>query len=296
MTTSTHEPRPIDHLVLPVASLEAARGRLSQLGFTVAPVGVHPFGTQNCCVYFADGAFLEPLAIGDSQAADEAARAGNVFVARDQAYRSRHGDEGFSALVFGTKAARADDAAFRRNGISAGEMLSFSRPFVNAEGSQDTASFLLAFAAEPAAPDCFFFTCERVNTPKADRSALETHANGALGIARVVLSATDPAIHHEFFRKLTGDEVSAGPAGLDITTSNATVSVVAPAVLRSLSGIMADESELLRLRAIVFRVPDLAIAERLFAEDNIAFERRNSRAVVVPAAGQGAHFIFEGPK
>ena len=53
-------PRPLDHLVLPTRSLEIARQRLSALGFVVAPTGVHPFGTENACVFFAGGTYLEP--------------------------------------------------------------------------------------------------------------------------------------------------------------------------------------------------------------------------------------------
>ena len=62
-TESLH--KPLDHVVLPVADLGVARARLTALGFTVAPDGLHPFGTANCCVYLADGTFLEPLAVGD---------------------------------------------------------------------------------------------------------------------------------------------------------------------------------------------------------------------------------------
>ena len=59
--------------------LGVARTRLTALGFTVAPNGVHPFGTANCCVYLSDGTFLEPLAIDDAVQANATARAGNVF-------------------------------------------------------------------------------------------------------------------------------------------------------------------------------------------------------------------------
>ena len=71
--------------MLPTASLDVARARLTSLGFIVAPTGIHPFGTENCCVFFADGTYLEPLAIGDEQAAAKAIADGNVFVARDRA-------------------------------------------------------------------------------------------------------------------------------------------------------------------------------------------------------------------
>ena len=47
-------PRVLDHLVLPVIDIDVARSRYQSLGFTVAPDGRHPFGTENCCVFFED--------------------------------------------------------------------------------------------------------------------------------------------------------------------------------------------------------------------------------------------------
>lgn len=59
------KPYSVDHLVLPVEVIGVAVKRLVSLGFTVAPEALHPFGTQNACVFFADGTYLEPLAIAD---------------------------------------------------------------------------------------------------------------------------------------------------------------------------------------------------------------------------------------
>lgn len=292
-----HGPPPIDHLVLPTADLDVARARLGALGFTVAPDGIHPFGTQNACVYFADGAFLEALAIADGKAADAAVETGNVFVARDRAYRDRFGDEGFSALVLATNDAAADDASFRKNGISAGRMLAFSRPFVNADGGRDMASFRLAFAAPDSVSDSFFFTCERVNTPKADRFKLHNHVNGVTGIARVTLSTSRPAAQEDFFRTFAGDHaVSATSAGVDVKTGNGIISVLDPGALKSSLGIEARDESSLRLQAIVLQVPDIMFAERRFAEKNIAGRRRGDLLIVPPAPGQGATFAFEVSK
>src|SRR5688572_9176655 len=115
--------RPLDHVVLPAASLAIARARLTALGFTVAPDGRHPFGTANCCVYLLDGIFLEPLAVDDAEQAGASARASNVFTARDAVYRRDVGNDGFSALVLATGDANADHAAFIEAGFSAGNML-----------------------------------------------------------------------------------------------------------------------------------------------------------------------------
>ncbi len=168
MNAKHQGPRAVDHLVLPTAGLDVARQRLSLLGFTVAPVGIHPFGTANCCVFLADGAYLEPLAVADASAAEIAIADGNVFVARDALFRQVAGDEGLSAIVLTTTDAAADHARFVETGISAGKMLDFSRAFVDPAGNSAVASFRLAFAAEASSPAAFAFACQRINPPPAD--------------------------------------------------------------------------------------------------------------------------------
>ncbi|MGB7285689.1 MAG: VOC family protein, partial [Salaquimonas sp.] len=187
MAVSPRKPLNVDHLVLPVTNLEICRKRLSALGFTVAPDALHPFGTENACVFFRDGTYLEPLAIGHRETCEKAALKGNMFVARDQAYRFRRGDEGFSALVLATDDADGDHKSFQKLGISAGRQLKFSRMFKDKDGKESEGAFKLSFAADLRSPDSFFFTCERMNVPKIDRSALEKHANGAVSITEIAL-------------------------------------------------------------------------------------------------------------
>ena len=70
-------PRFVDHVVLPTADLSVVRKRMKKLGFTVAPEALHPFGTKNACVYLSDGTYLEPVAVAQREACEEAALAGN---------------------------------------------------------------------------------------------------------------------------------------------------------------------------------------------------------------------------
>lgn len=288
-------PRPLDHLVLPTASLQTARARLAALGFTVAPVGIHPFGTANACVFFADGTYLEPLAVADDREAAEATRSGNVFVARDAAYRSRRGDDGFSALVFGTDDARADHEAFVGKGVSAGDILDFSRGFSDAGGNAGTASFRLAFAADSRSPDVFFFTCQRVNVPKVDRGALQSHTNGVTGIAGVVLSARDPAEFAGIVRTVSG--VSAGEPGngrqVRISTRNTVIDILDDAELAARFGFEPAGDGGLRARAIRFSVGEVRAVGSLLQAAHIAYDTIDGRIVVPPTPGQGAAFIFE---
>lgn len=282
---------PLDHLVLPTCDLETAHARLAVLGFTVAPQGTHPFGTINRCIYFADGTFMEPLAVGDAGAARHASAGGNVFVGRDRSFRARNGDEGFSALVFGTDDADADHARYAAMGISAGRRLDFSRPFTDASGRQDTASFRLAFAAATDMEDSFVFTCQRVNAPKVDRAALQVHRNGVVRIREVAGVADDPAARLRFLAQ-AANAPAAATSETRLALPNATVSLHDPAGFERRFHIPAQPSTL-RFSVIVFGVEDIEPVKALLAAGNISHHLRDDRVIVPSAAGQGAAFAFE---
>lgn len=292
---SLAKPRPIDHLVLPVADLDGARKRLTAMGFVLAPEAAHPFGTRNACVYFPNGTYLEPLAVGVREDWEKASRRGNVFTARDQAYRFRCGPEGFSALAFSTSAADDDDHGFRGAGISAGPMLSFSRPFRTATGEKGEAGFKLAFAADLRAPDAFFFTCERTAMPAVDRSDLERHPNGTAGVSEIVLSEQNPSDFQYLLQEIAGRrEVEAHSFGMTLALPNGMLSVLTPEGFSARFGLRIERPcRGLRFEAAVLSVGDLAAAEELLKKGGIVHHRHGRRLIVPPAPGQGMVFAFE---
>jgi hypothetical protein len=299
MTQSTsslpHIPRKLDHVVLPVSSLENARKRLNQLGFTVAPDAVHPFGTENCCVFLKDGTYLEPLGIAQRETCEAEAMAGNVFVARDQAYRFRRGVNGFSAMVFASEDAGADQAGFVNKGISAGNMLDFSRVFDDGKGKKAEASFSNAFAADLRAPDMFVFACQRVKSPDIDRSQLQNHANGVQAIREIVATETNPSDFQYFLQEVINQRnQNAHSFGLDIAAGNVNISVLNRDGFRVWFGTEIDDRERgLQLRGIIFSVVSLAELRQLFEKNSIAYQQIGERVIVDPAEGQGAWFAFE---
>ncbi|MBZ9776600.1 VOC family protein [Mesorhizobium sp. CO1-1-8] len=287
-TTGTH---PLDHLVLPTQSLEVARARLAALGFVVAPTGIHPFGTENCCVFLADGPYLEPLAVGDEQVATKAIADGNVFVTRDRAYRDGNGDEGFSAIVLGTGNADADHGRYVDAGVSAGEMLGFSRAFTDPAGKSDTASFKLAFAAGAEATDAFLFACERVNAPDVDRTALQAHANGATGIVEILAVSDAPGKQHGLISVAVDDPAADRQGGM-FPLPNADLSVLDRAAFTARFGLPAGAPTDLRFAAVVFSVRNADVTSRLLAANSVQYDITGNDIVVRPAPGQGAAFIF----
>ncbi|MFP3545895.1 VOC family protein [Rhizobium sp. SIMBA_035] len=286
---------PLDHLVLPVTHIDVARERLGRLGFTVAADGRHPFGTENACVFLADRTYLEPLGVANQAECDAAVAKGNSFVARDQAFRFRCGDDGFSAVVFGTDDADADKASYDGAQLSGGDMVEFSRPIVMPDGTQATGAFKLAFAADLRAPDVFFFACQRINAFPADRKALETHANGVTGISEIALSAEDPQAFAEFLETASGGvEPKEAALGLYFELPNGRLSIFSSEGMEAYfdaEPLVTDNG--LRARAIVFSVGDLAVTAAHLAANGITHVSMNNRLLVKPAPGQGAIFAFE---
>ncbi|MCF1471647.1 VOC family protein [Agrobacterium vitis] len=273
--------RLVDHLVLPVETLEAARSRLTALGFTVAPDGHHPFGTVNACIFLADGIYLEPLAINDHEAVDAAIAKGNVFIARDRTFRQVY-SQGLSAIVTASQDAKADHAAFVAAGMTGGDMLEFSRPMRLPDGSETVARFHLAFSAREVEP-FMLFACERVNPLPADRKALETHANGVIGLTRVFFYAPKPALYASWLQTILGVAARETTNGLAFDAANLSIEII--------SG--ETKNKALVAEALVFTVADLEVTAAVLAANGVAHERLAGGITVPAAPGQGVAFLFE---
>lgn len=293
--SSDNSARSIDHLVFPTADLQCARERLSALGFTVAADALHPFGTKNACVFFADGTYLEPLAVAQRETYEAAARGGNVFLARDLAYRFRSGDEGFSAVALKTDNAASDRERFVERGISAGDNLTFSRPFQDEGGKVVEASFELAFAADLRSPDCFFFSVQRLVPLTTDRTGLEKHANGCVGLRQLILTERNPSDFQYLLQDLMGQrEVNAHSFGLEIMAGNAGICVLNSAGLKGFFGIERNlEERGLRLQGVVLATRRFDHLPEWFESNNVVYRSHGRRLIVPSAPGQGGVVVFE---
>lgn len=287
--------RPLDHCVLPISALDTTRARLTALGFTVDADAVHPFGTENACVFFADNTYLEPLAIAQREDCERTAQKGNQFTFRDQAFRFRNGENGFSAMALATENADLDHTVFRKEGISAGRKLLFGRTMTSPEGEKARATFKLAFAADPRSPDSFVFSCQRVGVPKIERSALQSHANCVTGIGEVIASEINPTDFQYFLQTVMDNrETHAHSFGMSIKLSNCELDVMTPEGLTARFGVQRKSVERgLRFEGIVFRTTDLEATDSCLKAGGIKPERRGNVIVVDNAEGQGAFFAFK---
>lgn len=273
--------RSVDHLVLPVSDLDVARTRLLSLGFCVAANGRHPFGTENACVFLSDKTYLEPLAVADLTEAKAAIADGNLFVARDQMFR-QHRQEGLSAIVVQSDNARADHAAFGAAGLSEGEILEFSRPVRLPNGQETISSFRLAFAVEPLAEAFFLFSCQRLNPLPVERDELEAHANGALGLKRVLIHVGLQS-NTKLMKSVFGSVSREITNGYAFDTRNLSVEVV----------VGGDANNDIMVLALVFSVADLEVTAAVLAANGVDYVKTRDEIVVPAAPGQGVAFLFE---
>ncbi len=286
--------RPIDHLVLPVASLDVARARYEQLGFQVQPDRQHPFGTENCCVMFGNSTYLEPLAVGDRERVEGAIVERNVFAMRQDAFRFRH-DEGFAMLALRSSDARGDHEAFCRLGYAAGEPYGFERKATGPDGGETVIGVRLAYAEDHRAPDCMLFACEHLAPDILWTSENTSHPNGVTGVTGVHMSELNPADFQYYLEHLTGQRsIRASSSGIEAETGNGHVSVFTPYALEAMFGVpVRQHARGLRLRGFSLAVPDIAALADGLAGRQVGFRRMGSRIVVDPAPGQGAFICFE---
>ena len=280
-------PRKIDHLVLPVPDLDIARERYLKLGFVVAPDARHSFGTENCCVNFKNGTFLEPLAIGHRETVEANEIKGNTFLRRDMAYRFRKGDNGFSTAVFLGEDARKERKKFQKLGYNTGKLVTVKRP-----GLKVTA----AFALDERAPDVSMFLIERPDGPPVFDDALTNHDNGALAIARFTMFEPVPSDFQYYLQQVSGQrDPNSHSFGLDFQAPNGILSVMNKAGLKGFYGAEPPQNRGARgleLVAVDILVSSLEKASEILKANNIESRRLGPRLIVDPAPGQGAILAF----
>ncbi len=287
----------LDHLVLPVPSLPIARKRLSDLGFSVAADGHHPFGTSNACVFFADETYLEPLAVGDRDIYQAQADAGNPFVARDRTFRSQRGDDGISLIALRSANAEADATAYRRLGYGDGEVVEFSRDVVLPDDAVIKIGVKLGVAELESAPELALFSCQWLSKRRFD-TALTVHPNTATGTETVaVLSdfsvSTTDYLTHVIGLKEGLPDTGQVDCGAELVLPNARIKLYSPTRFEAVYGWIPRRNRTsLTAHAIDIKVTDLATTTEFLMANGVEIKAIDQRIIVAPGEGQGYAVAF----
>jgi hypothetical protein len=291
MTHFMNAVRHIDHLVVAVHDLDGAAGFYERLGFQVGVRNRHPWGTENRLVQF-ERAFIELIAVGEGGGISPHRRRAFSFGAFVRDYLGRR--EGLTMLALGSDDAQADAASFAGSGLGDFEPFSFRRGARRPDGSETEVAFTLAFAAGPQAPDAGLFVCQHHHPENFWNRALQEHANGAEGIAAVVLSAEEPQAHRSFLERFAGAPVwLPGGRDLSLPLDGARLDVTTPDDAAELYGSVEADPYRVEFVAFAVRVPDLrALAHRLDAA-GVPYGWFGSRLVVPASAARGVAIAFE---
>jgi hypothetical protein len=221
-------PRLIDHLVLGTQDLDATGELFAALGFTVGGRNIHPWGTHNRIIQFADRSFLELITVGEAGLIPPHVTGHFSLGAHVRDALAKR--PGLSMLALQGQDARADAATFKAAGLGEFAPFDFERKGHRPDGSEVHVAFSLAFARDERAPDCALFTCQHHFPQNFWSEATQRHANGATGVTRVTIVAENPSDHHIPLAAFTGNrEMRATSTGIEVATGHGVIEVVTDA-------------------------------------------------------------------
>jgi len=180
----------IDHIVVDVRDrMEEAARRYRALGFTLTPIGRHSLGSANHLAIFGRD-YLELLGTDIPGGALRPDLAGFPI--------------GLNGLVFLAREAEQLQAAQQARGVPVQGVLNFFRPVEYPDGTRAHARFNVVRLDIAAAFDGRTYWCEHLTPEHVWRPEWQSHANGATGVARVLLSVRDPARQAALFTRIFG--------------------------------------------------------------------------------------------
>jgi len=262
-----------DHVVITVRDLDAAAAQWKRLGFTVSPRGLHSplMGTANYTIMFGED-YLELLGVVAETEQNKPTR--DLLKVR----------EGIERTAFTTDDAAAGADELKARGLAPLGPVHFGRPVDLPGGGKGEARFnVFRWPLHESPGDMRIFACQHLTRGTVWIPELQSHANGAARIARIVIVSREPKAAAEHMGRLIDEPVSQArdawrvPSGgkrADFVFSDAaTFAKYYPDAVRA--GAAPEGAA-----AIVIATTDLAAATKALGSLGIAHDG----AVSVPAA------------
>lgn len=176
----------IDHPLILVRDIGEAAKRYETLGFRIAPVGKHPWGTSTALAIF-NGCALELMSIYDETLVDEkpigAFRFGRT-IRNHLAVR-----EGISLLALHSEDAEGDIAIVNSRGVVCQGTIEFGRDVVLPDGRKDRTATTLKILYSTDLPRLSNFACQQHRPELIYVPSWLSHPNRAYGISQVTILA-----------------------------------------------------------------------------------------------------------
>lgn len=269
-------PRPIagiDHALVGVADLEAARDAYTRLGFTVTPRGRHiGWGTGNYTVMFEND-YVELMGVVDPTQhihnLDEFLKTG----------------DGLLNVVLATEDADATSRWLRAHSSKAEDAQSLQR-LLELESGEELLDFRYVYIPPELTPGLQTFASQHLTPDKVRRPAWLSHPNGARSITEVTVVMENLAGVGEAYAELFGAEAVSGDerkGSITVDTGNDELWFVTPKTFpeRHYDKVFDESLPLPRLAALTLSVTDPQVTALYLSGQQVAFERDSSEAVIV---------------
>lgn len=250
----------IDHIVVDVRDrMEEGARRYRALGFTLTPMGRHSLGSANHLAILGRD-YIELLGTDVPGGTLRPDLAGFPV--------------GLNGLVFLARESDRLQAAQQARGVPVQGVLNFFRPVEYPDGSKANAQFNVVRLDLGAAFDGRMYWCEHLTPEHVWRPEWQEHANGAQGVARVVIAVRDPARQAALFMRIFGPaHLADGPEGRRVLKAGEAVVEFVPheAVRAELGDAAPDPTGRGDHMALLgIRVRDLAATEAVLRGNGIA--------------------------
>lgn len=276
----------VDHSIIGVGDLEAARSAYEALGFTTTPRGRHMgWATANYCIMF-ERDYIELLGIVEP---------GSYSAGLDVVLAER--GEGILKLALRSSDADRSHAWLEEQGLVAEPVKDLARELEAPEGTLLPA-FRLVHPDVAALPGLSGFLCQHLTPEIVWRPEWTKHRNTATGVRSYTILADDPPALAAGWRLLLGpDAIHLDGGVLGVETGSARLNFRRR---DSLSAGLADVdfpfAEPGAIVGMTVTVRDLVEAAICMAEAGVACIRTDDGMTVLPesACGAAINFVQEG--
>jgi catechol 2,3-dioxygenase-like lactoylglutathione lyase family enzyme len=278
----------LDHVLIGVRDLEAARAAYARLGFTVTPRGRHVgWSTGNYCVMFAED-YIELIGVVDP-------------TAPSRSIEKRIAEAGEAGVGVGFALASHDHEAAFRSLDKAGlepEARSLSRALEAPEGTLEP-RFALVIPRDGAIPGIPIFVCRHLTPDLVRRPAWLAHANAAVATTALLAVVPDPAALRAPYERLFGaSALGATDRVLSVQMGRTTLLLADPPDAERLyPSLEAGRLSVPAIAAMTIAVEDIGRAGAALDAGPVRHARSGARSLIVDpedAAGVLLEFTARG--
>ena len=263
----------VDHALIGVADLDAARDSFERLGFTISPRGRHiGWGTGNYTLMFEHD-YVELIGVVDP----------TQYIHRLDEFLET--GEGLLNVALGTDDAEAAFRWLQAEGVDASPPEQLQRLLETDQGDE-TLQFRNVYLPNDITPGLNTFACEHLTPDKVRRASWLSHPNGARRIAEVTIVMETLDGVRDAYVRLFGEAAVSGDerkGNITVDTGRDELWFVTPKTFpeRHYDKTIDENLPLPRLAALTLEVADTQATALYLTGQQVAFERDSTDAVIV---------------